>query len=791
MKNMQALPPCSLPGPSRPAHLACGSRLLLALVFAFSALAQPDRPPPGSGPWNNDVVVYRVATNGAPEKLATLERAGVPTVARLTDGRLLAAHQYFPADRPADFDTVAVRFSADEGQTWTAPEVIRVDGLPRGMRFPFDPALVPLPDGRVRLYFTGNYGRTFQDSVPAIHSAISSNGVDYTYEPGVRFAVPERDVIDCAVVLHRGVFHLYAPMQGAFPRRGERPDPASRPPDGRGLHAVSTNGLDFTRVADVQVEGHRRWLGNAQSDGALITFFGTEDSAPGRPRQPGGGVWSATSADGVAWEQVRSLPIPGADPGAVKLRDGSWLLLVTGPPVRDELPPPRRPSDNRPLQPGSILVRLDSPAAGAEGIAASLFVPLQPRFSNGAPVVIQVAGGVLAGNARGRPDYVQHGFVEIHFAFPGGGQGDERSGGTYDFRGPNCIRALADVIRFATGRTTDQAGRRIQEVAGRVPVLTNHVGLVGSSHGGNTCGLVMALHGEEFPELAWYASMESPYGEGAANVELGGFDGRLNPAYDPKTGALDWSRLAWLPELSPGLRRRPMPADTRPLKGALFFDLDGDGRFSPEDDFPVNCLVGDAGRGVKAWYSPRILAAAEERRLLPATRPAHVPSLAEAREFWRYRDATPSLPEAVRKCPKLAVIVYANERDHVQADPVHTHILEQVEGFRKAGARFVRLNPDRAYVEWRLRDAPGGRRQARFPDNPAGQVWTRANITEGLEPSAFPVALYMQAAVCELADRTHADNWSPDLDAVLFPSAREPGSERQPRPVTDAVPPGL
>jgi hypothetical protein len=198
---------------------ADGGRLLaLILTLAVSASAQPNRPPPGGGPWNNDVLVYRVATNGTPERLATFERAGVPTLARLADGRLIAAHQHFPENNPADFDKVAARFSADEGKTWSKPQVIHVVGLPDGMRFPFDPTLVPLPDGRMRLYFTGNYGRTFQDSTPAIHSAISTNGVDYAYEPGVRFAVAERDVIDCAVVLHRGVFHLYAPIQGARPR---------------------------------------------------------------------------------------------------------------------------------------------------------------------------------------------------------------------------------------------------------------------------------------------------------------------------------------------------------------------------------------------------------------------------------------------------------------------------------------------------------------------------------------------------------------------------------------------
>jgi len=32
----------------------------------------------------------------------------------------------------------------------------------------------------------------------------------------------------------------------------------------------------------------------------------------------------------------------------------------------------------------------------------------------------------------------------------------------------------------------------------------------------------------------------------------------------------------------------------------------------------------------------------------------------------------------------------------------------------------------------------------------------------------------MQAAVCDLADRTHAGNWLPNLDAVLYSSSLKP-----------------
>ncbi len=435
----------------------------------------------------------------------------------------------------------------------------------------------------------------------------------------------------------------------------------------------------------------------------------------------------------------------------------------------------------------AVFLRIASRAAGENGIAASALIPRRPRFTNGAPVVINVSGGVQAGGAWGRPEYVAHGFVEIHFAFPGGGAGKERSGGTYDFRGPDCVRALADVIRFATGRVADKQGRRIRELAGDMRVLTNNVGLVGSSHGGNACGLAMAKHGKEFPDLAWYASMESPYGAGAANVELGSRESGVNPAYDPKTGALDLSRLAWSDDLAPGLLRGPMPVPTRDLKGALYFDIDGDGRFSSDRDFPANCFVGDAGGGVKAWYSERLLAEAERRKLFKTKRPAHIPTPIAAREFWSWRDAAPSIPAAVWNCTNLAVIVYANERDHVQADPAHTHILEQVEGFRKAGGPFGRLNPDRAYVQQVLPPGLNQSKTREFADNPAGKTWTRLNIGDGLEPAALPIGIYMQAAVCELADRTHDSNWSPNLDRALHPEAlrrkRPPMLQGEDRPL--------
>jgi hypothetical protein len=286
-----------------------------------------------SGPRDNDILVYHLGNDGAARKLTTFERAGVATVARMKDGRLIAAHQHFPESR-VDFDKVAVRFSSDEGETWTDARTIRLTGLPEEMRFPFDPTLVPLPDGKIRLYFTSVKGRRIDLNRPAIYSAISSNGTDYTVEPGVRFEVEGRPVIDCAVALHAGVFHLYAPDNGAGGIPGT--DSIHQPPrDGVGYHATSTDGLIFTRQPNVKVSGRRRFLGGAVSDGDVVRFFGT--GGPGSP-----GLWMATSENGQNWKpSSRPLYIPGADPGAVKRKDGTWLLVVTGPPR------PGTPSANR------------------------------------------------------------------------------------------------------------------------------------------------------------------------------------------------------------------------------------------------------------------------------------------------------------------------------------------------------------------------------------------------------------------------------------------------------------
>jgi hypothetical protein len=255
------------------------------------------------------VLVYRIGPDGQIEKLATFPRAGVPTVARLKDGRLIAAHQHFPADNDEDFDTVAMHFSADEGRTWTQPAVVRLNGLPEGMRFPFDPTLVPQPDGRVRLYFTSLKGRRLEEDRPAIYSAISDDGLNFVFEPGLRFGIKNRPVIDCAVTLHVGVFHLFAPDNGAGNDPGApRLEPGERSRDRVGYHATSLDGLEFTRQPDVRlkdsVDGWAPRFPRVRPFASLAPVDPAESGLP--PAQMvGPGCWRISFPG--SWERIRVL----------------------------------------------------------------------------------------------------------------------------------------------------------------------------------------------------------------------------------------------------------------------------------------------------------------------------------------------------------------------------------------------------------------------------------------------------------------------------------------------------
>ena len=118
--------------------------------------------------------------------------------------------------------------------------------------------------------------------------------------------------------------------------------------------------------------------------------------------------------------------------------------------------------------------------------------------------------------------------------------------------------------------------------------------------------------------------------------------------------------------------------------------------------------------------------------------------------------------------PDLKVLLVFADLDHVQAAADKPHIHQAFDGFKKtADLEWVRLNPDRCYVE-QINPVSGNL----APD------WD-ANTEPGdwldSEAWGFPVLSIARgevwlAAVAEMADRVQADNWEMNLPEVLYDS---------------------
>ena len=266
-----------------------------------------------NAPYRHDLVLWTSPDGYAFTEQPVFQRcADVPSLASNGAGRVFAVFQaWVDPEIESQWDKVAYRSSLDDGATWGDVQFFELFGLPDGAGRPFDPTMVYLPEtDDWRLYFSLGMNGDMLDETVCTHSALSKDGLLFTYEEEARFCADGGPVIDPAVFLNGDTFVFSAP-RGA-------------PQDGAFL-ATSTDGLTFTAQPNIPSDRNHRWTGNFGATDEGLRFYGAEGLYPDENR-----MWYANSNDnGTSWSDYIRTNIPaGKDPAVLRMPDGGWWLLI-------------------------------------------------------------------------------------------------------------------------------------------------------------------------------------------------------------------------------------------------------------------------------------------------------------------------------------------------------------------------------------------------------------------------------------------------------------------------------
>ena len=189
--------------------------------------------------------------------------------------------------------------SEDNGSTWSAIEYVVFEGI--GDMVPVDPCPFLLDDGRIRLYYYDiNEGRSEMDfgMDNNMYSAVSSDGVNFVHEDGVRFS--NKDVYDPDVIVVDDVWRMYV----------------GNIVDNKVISATSSDGILFTEE------------GTALVGGAVPDVFFKDDVY----YLYTAGIDISMSSDGATFTKTMyrfqsTLGLVTADPSMIELDDGTYIMF--------------------------------------------------------------------------------------------------------------------------------------------------------------------------------------------------------------------------------------------------------------------------------------------------------------------------------------------------------------------------------------------------------------------------------------------------------------------------------
>lgn len=394
-------------------------------------------------------------------------------------------------------------------------------------------------------------------------------------------------------------------------------------------------------------------------------------------------------------------------------------------------------------------------SSGIGHIAVHIQQPQEPRYQEGAPVIVNVSGFFTSSSGfdfEWEPDTL--GVIYITYLWPG--KRDVRTGlastGRFDYGGPNCLAALRDVIRFATGESPNVSGHYLHDIIETVP-LYDVSGVYAFSHSGIAATNVLALHGKALERVAFFVGRENPTIDATYPLEPGywGDDGQAifnpfyNPAgYTPTSIDIDYTTIYWSEVLGrPAFRvEEGGPDYLCSQKHPTMWDKD-------------------------YWSTDLLQALLDNGALTRETWPETLATPEDAAKNWPFRTTVENYPLLADVLPDLKVMLVFAADDHVQVAIDKLHIHQAYDGFHDAAGLWVRLNPDRAYVEAIAGEGSGNA----IPDNRANSepsTWLGSSSWGYRSQPASLKKLVPLAAIAEMCDRTMTSVWANDLTALLI-----------------------
>lgn len=226
-----------------------------------------------------------------------LNHASVPDATLLPSGQIVI----YAVDGAARSKSgVMVAASDDQGKTWSAGSMQLNSSRQGGVA---DPQVILTDSGQLRLYYIVFSGPPAPGQPPTgvnkVYSATSSDGINFTEEPGVRFEYAQ--ITDPDVIKINDLWFMYA-AQGQ-----------------KQIYATSPDGLSF---------GYK---GITRERGSVSKTVPIGDDKY-RQFYCVGGISSSSTSNGISWtDEGVNLSAPAGkiicDPSPIQLEPSSWLMI--------------------------------------------------------------------------------------------------------------------------------------------------------------------------------------------------------------------------------------------------------------------------------------------------------------------------------------------------------------------------------------------------------------------------------------------------------------------------------